>query len=101
MRIFHPQHRPPAPNEVGFFSIGPPQPAGRLPASDPTPLGRTATIMGIGVTSPNRRDRKADRLQRPQRGFPPEPGLLDLDVEVRMPCSMAFRPASSAATCAA
>ena len=71
-------------------------------SSDAAALGRPAAIVRNGRHVADRRDLEAAGLQRPQcriRG--PSPGPLTSTSTVFMPCSMAARPACSAATWAA
>ena len=64
-------------------------------------LGGRQPLWGIGVTSRIEVTAKPTACNARNADSRPEPGPLTSISRVRMPCSMAFRPASSAATCAA
>ena len=72
-----------------------------IPELNSAALGRPAAIVGNRCHVANRRHLEAASLQRPQSRFPTGAGAADLDFDHFMPCSIAARPAWSAATCAA
>src|ERR1700740_688097 len=64
-------------------------------------LGGRQPLCGIGVTSRIEVIAKPTACNARRADSRPEPGPLTSMSRVRMPCSIALRPASSAATCAA
>ena len=69
--------------------------------SDASAFRRAAAVMRNRRHVADRRDGEADRLQRPERRLAARTRPCTSTSSVRMPCSCALRPASSAATCAA